>query len=71
MKYYKIDSAFEKDVQKVEDLMKTLGLSIESEGALSISNKSGLIGRFVDIENGNDCLSFPRFFDNEKIVVED
>ncbi len=70
MKVYKDDSKIEIDLQKVEKLMRELGILIQSESILVIHSKSNQGGLITDMEGGSGGGSLPRSFDEEKIVIQ-
>ena len=72
MKVLKEDSAKEQKVQKIEDLMNELNVGVEynNNGSLALTI-DGEYFNIVDISTGEGSCSFPRRFEEEKLVVID
>ena len=68
MKILKVDSPPELKVRQVEDLMRKLGITIESNNELFI-NVDGL--HLCIKESGEDFLgqTLPRSFDEERLAI--
>lgn len=71
MKYLKTNCELEKKVQEVEALMEKHQLILFTKGSklvLEFNNQEFLL---FDIENNENSIQFPRFFDSEKFILEE
>ena len=71
MKILKTDSDIEKKVQQVETLMNELGLKIHYHyNGLQIES-NGVHYPIKEIDSNETCVSFPRMFESERLVVQE
>ena len=71
MKILKTDSEIEKKVQQVEILMDELGLKIHYHyNGLQIES-NGVFYPIKELDSNETCVSFPRMFESERLVVKE